>query len=187
MLHKPLLKATLLTLIFLTITLTAGCQDFFKRTTLLISGSYETPTPYLTPVANGTPALLVTPYPQRTPIFDGEICLTSAGNQYLLDAGLLYYTFKGLRSEANEVSREDLPPIIDEMREIHADFRALVPPSECEIIAELDLAYEAEVDQSIRGFVAFRNLEPEEVWINYYLNEALFYNQRVEELLARIY
>lgn len=187
MLNKPLSKVTLLFLTFLTITLTAGCQDFFKRTTLLISGSYETPTPYLTPFANGTPAFLVTPYPQGTPILDAEKCLTLAGNEYLLDAGVLYYDFKGLRKEANEVSREDLPPIIDEMREIHSEFRALNPPSDCEILAELDLAYEAEVDQSIRGFAAFRNLEPEEVWINYYLNEALFYNDRIQEILDRIY
>lgn len=187
MLNKPLSKATLIFLVFLTITLTAGCQDFFKRTTLLISGSYETPTPYLTPFANGTPLSLVTPYPQGTPIFDGEICLTVAGNQYLLDAELLFYTFRGLFSKANEVPREDLPPIIDEMREIHAEFRDLDPPSECEILVELDYAYEAVIDQTLRGFIAFRNLEPDEVYIHYYLNEALFYNERVEELLDRIY
>lgn len=174
-------------MVFLTFILTTGCQHFFKRSALLTSGSYETPTPYLTPIANGTPAIRFTPYPRGAPVFDAGICRTVAGNQYLFRAGRLYYIFKVFRSTANEVSREDLPSLIDEMRGIHEDFRDLDPPSDCEILVELDFAYEAEIDQTLRGYIAFHNLEPEEIWLNYYFNEALFYNERVEELLDRIY
>lgn len=187
MLSKPLSKVTWLIAILLTFTLTTGCQYLFKRSTLSISGSYKTPTSYLTPIANGTPAIQVTPYPRGTPVFDGGICRTVAGNQYLLRAGRLYYIFRVFHSTAEGVSREDLPSLIEEMRGIHAEFRDLDPPSDCEILVELDFAYEAEIDQTLRGYIAFHNLEPEDIWLNYYLNEALFYSKRIEELLERIY
>ena len=183
--NKPL-NVLLSGLFLLILLLNAGCADFFRGTTRIIAGTYDTPTPYITPATGGLPHNIVTPFPQGTPVFDTEKCLTVAGNDYLLNAEILYYTFKGLHKKANETSREDLPPIIDEIREIHEELQGLDPPSDCEMFLALDYAYKAEIDQTIRGFVAYRNLEDDEVWLDFF-NEGMFFNAVVSELLDRIF
>ncbi len=180
-------KITLLILASLMILLNTGCQTLGKRAAMLIYGEYSTPIPYITPVAQGTPHFLVTPYPEGTPVYDVDLCYTEQGSLYEIDAASLYYSFQGLLKKAGDASRQELTPIIDEMRTIHEQFRALEPPPECELLVELDYAYEAEIDQTLRAFIAFRNGEPEEIWQGYYFNEALFYDARVKELLRQIH
>jgi hypothetical protein len=186
MMKTHFFKPVFLMLALLILMVSPGCMDLFRGTTRLIEGTFDTPTPYITLMAHGTPHLHVTPYPQGTPVFDSEKCVTNEGQEYLFDAALIYYSFKELRRKANEAAREDLPPIIDEMRDVHGEFRILNPPSDCETLVELDYAYEAEVDQTIRAYVAFRNLELEDVWQDYF-NEALFYNLRIQEFLNQSY
>lgn len=186
MVQNKLLRMGLLVLALLIILSGAGCKEAANRFTLLLHGTYEVPpTPYITPVARGTPASLITPFPHETPVFDEEKCATMDGEAYFTEAQAQYQVFRTLKGPASQASREDLPSIIDEMREIHGKFQALKPPMECEIFVVIDTHMEAEVDQTIRAFIAFHNLEPEETVMEY-LNEALLHSRKVEELLAQV-
>jgi len=185
MVLNKLLRIGLLVLALLAILSSAGCKEAAKRFTLLLHGTYEVPTPYITPVARGTPAAFITPFPHETPVFDKEKCATMVGEAYFTEAQALYQMFRTLKGPASKASREDLPPIIDEMREIHGKFQALKPPPECEVFVVLGTHIEAEMDQTIRAFIAFRNLEPEEAVMEY-LNEALLHSRKVEELLEQV-
>ena len=183
--QNKLLKTGLLVLAVLVILSGAGCE-LTKRFTLLLHGTYEVPTPYITPVARGSPAgAIIRPFPHETPVFEEKECTTTAGKTYFTEAQALYQRFRTLRAQANKASREDLPPIIDEMREIHGQSQALKPPADCEIFVVLATHIEAEMDQTIRAFIAFRNLEPEETWKGY-LNEMLLHCKKIEELLEQV-
>ncbi len=170
------------------VSLAAGCMDLGRRTAKLLISGMDTPTPYYTPALQGTPSWAATPFPQGTPVYDQDLCqMDGEGYKYLLDIAVAYYPFDhGLRKEASESDHDELPPVIDEMKAIHSELGTLNPPPECEIMVVLDQAYEAEVDQTIRAFVAFYNAEPEEVWMDF-LTEATFYNAQVKSLLNRIY
>jgi len=146
MVQNKLLRMSLLVLALLAILSGAGCKGITKRFTLLLHGTYEVPTPY------------ITPFPHETPVFDKEKCATMTGRAYFTKAQALYQMFRALKGAAGKAKRKDLPPIIDEMREIHGKFHALKPPPECEIFVVLDTHIEAEMDQTIRAFIAFRNL-----------------------------
>ena len=173
MAQNKLLKMALIVLAFLGMLSIAGCEEFNRRTFQFLHGTYEVPTPYITPVAHGTP------------VFNKDRCFTLAGDAYLIKLQVQYRLFEVLRGIAIEADREDMPPIIDEMREIHGKIRALEPPSDCEILVVLRYHIEAEIDQTIRALVVFRNVEPEETMMDYF-NEALFHKTVVQELFKRI-
>ena len=172
----------------LLICLAVGCIDLGRRTTKLLISGMDTPTPYITPALQGTPSLKATQFPQGTPVYDQDLCqMDGEGYKYLLDIAVAYYPFNhGMRKEASEADHDELPPLIDKMRAVHTKLRSINPPPECEIMLSLDYAYEAEVDQTIRTFVAFYNAEPEDTWMGF-LAEATFYNAQVKTLLDRIY
>ena len=185
MAQNKLRKITLLVLVFLGMLSIAGCEELNRRSFQLIHGTYEVPTPYITPVAHGTSNLLLTPFPHGTPVFNKDHCFTLAGDAYLIELQVRYRLFEVLRGTTGEADREDMPPIIDEMREIHGKIRALEPPSDCEILAVLRYHIEAEIDQTIRALAVFRNVEPDETMMDYF-NEALFHTKVVQELFKRI-
>lgn len=185
MAQNKLLKIALLVLVFLGMLSIAGCEEFNRRTFQLIHGTYEVPTPYITPVSHGTSNLLITPFPHGTPVFNKDRCFTLAGDTYLIELQVRYRLFEVLRGTTGEADREDMPPIIDEMREIHGKIRALEPPSDCEILVVLRYHIEAEIDQTIRALVVFRNVEPEETMMDYF-KEALFHKTVVQELFKQI-
>lgn len=165
--------------------LATGCTDLSKRFTLLMHGTYEVPTPYITPVARGAPAAFITPFAHETPAFLRETCATIAGKTHFTKAQAFYQVFGVLKGSAAKASREDLPPIIDEMRQVHGKFEALEAPAKCEIFVVIDTHIEAEMDQTIRAYVAFRNLEPQDTVMDY-LNEALLHSKKVQELLGQV-
>jgi len=166
----------------------SGCVELGRRVSKLLSPGIDTPTPYITPALQGTDLIDATPYPQGTPVYDKEACqMDGSGYEYLLDAASIYYPFDhGLRKQAGNADHNELPPIIEEMQAIHAEFLKLDPPLECEIMVALDMAYEAELDQTIRGFIAFHNAEEFDVWTGFLL-EATFQQRQVKALLDRIY
>jgi hypothetical protein len=172
-----------LLMIFLFMILTAGCEALGKSAALLISGTYEVPTPYVTPLAQGTAYISFTPYPQGSPVFDKESCTSVEGYSFRLDLQIQYDSFRELRGTTGETSRQDLPPVIDEMRKLHDDVRAMEPPAACEIYADLQYHVGAEIDQTIRAFVSFRNGEPNEVMMDYF-NEAFAHEAVVEKILS---
>lgn len=184
MVQNKLLRTCLVVLALLGILSGTGCEAT-KRFTLFLHGTYEVPTPYITPVARGTPAALITPFAHETPVFDKEECATIGGETYFTKAQAFYQLFRALKGPASKASREDLPPIIDEMREIHGKFQALKQPAGCEMFVVLHTHIEAEMDQTVRAFIAFRNLEPQETMMEY-LNEALLHSRKVEELLEQV-
>ncbi|MCJ7569693.1 MAG: hypothetical protein MUO58_19465 [Anaerolineales bacterium] len=185
MAQNKILKMALHVLVFLGMLSIAGCEEYGRRAFQLIQGTYEVPTPYITPVAHGTSHLLITPFPHGTPVFNKDRCFILGGDTYLVELHIQYRLFEVLRGTTGEKDREDLPPIIDEMSEIHGKIRALEPPSDCEILDVLRYHIEAEIDQTIRALVVFRNLEPEETMMDYF-NEALFHKTVIQELFTRV-
>jgi len=186
MVQDKLTRIAFLVLALFVLGSTVGCEGAARQFTLLLHGDYQVPTPYITPAARGTPHLLMTPFPQGVPPFDQEKCSTPAGDAYLREAQVLYRQFGLLRSTVGKTKRQDLPPTIDEMREIHGHFRSLELPGSCEILAALDYHMQAEVDQTIRALVAFRNLESKEVMTDYF-NEASFHQAAVQHLVKGIH
>jgi hypothetical protein len=175
----------MLVLVFLTLISMAGCEEFNRFSVHLIEGTYEVPTPYITPVARGDNYLIVTPFPEGTPTLDKERCFTMEGDDYLIKTQVTYHLFKVLRGTTGEAKRKGIPDIVDEMRNLHSEIQALEPPEDCEILIEYGYHIEAEIDQTIRALIAFRNVEPEEVMMDYF-NEAFFHQKVVQELLDRM-
>ena len=184
MAQNKLLKMALLVLAFLGMLSIAGCEEYGRRSFQLIQGTYEVPTPYITPVAQGTSHLLITPFPHGTPVFNKDRCFI-LGDAYLIELQVQYRLFEVLRGTIGEKDREDMPPIIDEMREIHGKIRSFELPSDCEILDVLRYHIEAEIDQTLRALVVFRNLEPDETMMDYF-NEALFHKTVIQELFMRV-
>lgn len=183
--QKKMLKVALLVLVFLALISMASCEEVNRFSVHLIEGTYEVPTPYITPVARGSNYLTVTPFPEGTPMFDRERCLTMEGDDYLLESRMTYQLFKVLRGTTGEAKRKEIPAIVDEMRKLHSEIQALEPPEDCEILIEYGYHIEAEIDQTIRALIAFRNVEPDDVIMDYF-NEAFFHQKVVQELLDRI-
>jgi hypothetical protein len=178
-------KISVPVLVFLASVSMAGCEEFNRFSVHLIEGTYEVPTPYITPVAGGSNYLTVTPFPEGTPILDKERCFTMEGDDYLIKSQVTYHLFKLLRGTTGEAKRKDIPAIVDEMRSLHSEIQALEPPEDCEILIEYGYHIEAEIDQTIRALIAFRNVEPDEVMLDYF-NEALFHQKVVQELFDRM-
>jgi hypothetical protein len=169
-------------IILLPISLT-GCGDLGKSAANLIYGKYGTPTSYVTPLLQGTANVSFTPYPQVTPVVDKESCTAMEGYAFRLELQIQYSLFKKLRGTTGGTSRKDMPPIIDEMRKIHSDVWALELPEGCEIFTDLQYHLGADIDQTIRALVSFRNSEPDEVMTDYF-NEASAHEAVVEEILS---
>jgi hypothetical protein len=163
------------------IILNAGCKDLGKNAANLIYGKYEMPTPYVTSLALGTNYLSLTPYPEETPIFDEESCKGFAGESFRLEVLVQYQLFNTLRGTTGGTSRKDLPPTIDEMKKLHDAVQALETPAGCDIYAELKFHIGAEIDQTIRALVSFRNSE-DDAMLDYF-NEASAHMVNVEWIL----
>jgi len=101
-----------------------------------------------------------------------------------MDAMVLHRMSVELRSTTRKTERGDLPPIIDKTRKMHGKFQALKPPEDCEIFVVLHYHIEAEMDQTIRGLIAYRSFDEEAM--EDYLSEMLFHKETAQGLLERI-
>jgi hypothetical protein len=181
--HNRILGLFLMCLFMVSIT---SCEDLGKSAANLIYGKYEMPTPYVTPLAQGTNYLFLTPYPEGTPIFDEASCQSMAGESFRLKVLVEYQLFKTLRGTTGGTSRKDMPPTIDEMRKLHDEVLALETPAGCEIYDDLQFHIGAEIDQTIRALVSFRNSESNEVMLDYF-NEASAHQIIIDKILNRTY
>lgn len=168
------LKIYLTCIIFLSLML-SGCDDAITNVGKLFVKEIPTPTPYLTPL------------PSQTYIYEAYVCGSSEGSTYLFEAELAYYPFDTkLRKQVSEAKRQDILPLLDEIRDVHSELVELEAPVDCPILIELDYALESETSTAISAFTAFYNGEKEEVWMGL-LKTMLEYNKQVESLLDQIY